>query len=96
MVGGVDGRTVIKMTMLVVFAVLFCAAGLRLGRRDPEAMTTRGKKQQEKPVGSSSGGGISQTQATSLRGGWFSPALLLGCAARHSNRELVFPGMGSK
>jgi hypothetical protein len=26
--------TVIKMTMLVVFADLFCAAGPRLGRRD--------------------------------------------------------------
>jgi hypothetical protein len=34
MVGGVDGGTVIKMTMLVVFAVLFFAAGLGLGRRD--------------------------------------------------------------
>ncbi|MGA2963420.1 MAG: hypothetical protein ABSD96_17210 [Candidatus Korobacteraceae bacterium] len=43
------------MTMLMVFAVLFFAAGLRLGRRDPEAMTTRRKKQ-EKPVRVSSWG----------------------------------------
>lgn len=46
---GDDGRTVKKMMVMMMFAVLFCAAGLRLGRRDPEAMTICGKKQPEKP-----------------------------------------------
>ena len=46
------------------------AVGLRLGQRDLEAMTTRGNKQQAKPVGSAP----APVHETRLRGRWFSPA----------------------
>ena len=77
---GVDGRTVKKMMVLLVFDVR-CPVLRRRPRLVPagfEAMTTRGKKQQEKLASVRSEGVSIVGQATGLRGGRFFPGAVSG------------------